>query len=212
MLMPWQGFKWLICCALVLQIIKFQSSPAKVHMLVDNSHKTPWEMTFESTRVGGCSPACWNQPFRLMAYQAALVSFRNATPSASCSCWWGPDTPIWVNLTWSLCSSALGIWVERPLHLITATSLKWRLSLNYPNVSSSFDDTGGSSPPRSLQTWVTCSGLGHTPDESIAFLPHDIYALGTQENPQGEKEWTEHIRATLRSHTHIDFKLVSLYF
>lgn len=72
--------------------------------------------------------------------------------------------------------------------------------------------TGGSPPPRSLQTWVTCCGLGHTPDESTAFLPHDIYALGTQENPQGEKEWTEHIKATLRSHTHIDFKLVSLIF
>lgn len=72
--------------------------------------------------------------------------------------------------------------------------------------------TGGSPPPRSLQTWVTCCGLGHTPDESTAFLPHDIYALGTQENPQGEKEWTEHIKATLRSHTHIDFKLVRLLF
>ncbi|XP_028272722.1 inositol polyphosphate phosphatase-like 1b isoform X2 [Parambassis ranga] len=69
---------------------------------------------------------------------------------------------------------------------------------------------GGSPPPRSLQSWVTCCGLGHTPDESTALLPHDIYALGTQENPQGEREWTEHIKATLRSYTHIDFKQVAV--
>uniref|UniRef100_A0AAQ5Y2L1 phosphatidylinositol-3,4,5-trisphosphate 5-phosphatase n=1 Tax=Amphiprion ocellaris TaxID=80972 RepID=A0AAQ5Y2L1_AMPOC len=69
---------------------------------------------------------------------------------------------------------------------------------------------GSSPPPRSLQTWVTCCGLGHTPDESTALLPHDIYALGTQENPQGEREWTEHIKATLRSYTHTDFKQVAV--
>lgn len=55
---------------------------------------------------------------------------------------------------------------------------------------------------------MTCCGLGHTPDEATALLPHDIYAVGTQENPQGEKEWTEHIKATLRSYTQIEFKQV----
>ncbi|XP_047440673.1 inositol polyphosphate phosphatase-like 1b [Mugil cephalus] len=82
-----------------------------------------------------------------------------------------------------------------------------------PDVISVFVGTwnmGGSPPPRSLQSWVTCCGLGHTPDESIALLPHDIYAVGTQENPQGEKEWTEHIKATLRSYTRIDFKQVAV--
>ncbi|XP_038145450.1 inositol polyphosphate phosphatase-like 1b [Cyprinodon tularosa] len=85
--------------------------------------------------------------------------------------------------------------------------------LEQPDVVSVFVGTwnmGGSPPPRSLQSWVTCCGLGHTPDESTAFIPHDIYALGTQENPQGEKEWTEHIKATLRSYTQIDFKLVAV--
>lgn len=67
---------------------------------------------------------------------------------------------------------------------------------------------GGSPPPRNLQSWVTCCGLGLTPDESVSWLPHDIYAFGTQDNPQGEKEWMEHIRATLKSATHIDFKQV----
>ncbi|TNM99148.1 hypothetical protein fugu_013712 [Takifugu bimaculatus] len=66
-----------------------------------------------------------------------------------------------------------------------------------PDVISVFVGTwnmGGSPPPRALQTWMTCCGLGHTPDEATALLPHDIYAVGTQENPQGEKEWTEHIK------------------
>lgn len=67
---------------------------------------------------------------------------------------------------------------------------------------------GDTPPPASLQTWVTCCGLGLIPDESIASLPHDIYAVGTQDNPQGEREWVEHVRATLRSSTNIDFKQV----
>ncbi|XP_056898741.1 inositol polyphosphate phosphatase-like 1b isoform X1 [Takifugu flavidus] len=82
-----------------------------------------------------------------------------------------------------------------------------------PDVISVFVGTwnmGGSPPPRALQTWMTCCGLGHTPDEATALLPHDIYAVGTQENPQGEKEWTEHIKATLRSYTRIEFKQVAV--
>uniref|UniRef100_G3PYJ6 phosphatidylinositol-3,4,5-trisphosphate 5-phosphatase n=1 Tax=Gasterosteus aculeatus aculeatus TaxID=481459 RepID=G3PYJ6_GASAC len=85
--------------------------------------------------------------------------------------------------------------------------------LREPDVISVFVGTwnmGGSPPPRSLRSWVTCCGLGHTPDESTASLPHDIYAYGTQENPQGEREWTEHIKATLRSSTHIDFRQVAV--
>ncbi|XP_061691993.1 inositol polyphosphate phosphatase-like 1b [Syngnathoides biaculeatus] len=85
--------------------------------------------------------------------------------------------------------------------------------MSEPDVISVFVGTwnmGSSPPPRNLQSWVTCCGLGHTPDESTASLPHDIYALGTQENPQGEREWVEHIKATLRSHTQIDFKQVAV--
>ncbi|XP_037316389.2 inositol polyphosphate phosphatase-like 1b [Pungitius pungitius] len=85
--------------------------------------------------------------------------------------------------------------------------------LREPDVISVFVGTwnmGGSPPPRSLQSWVACCGLGHTPDDSTASLPHDIYAFGTQENPQGEREWTEHIKANLRSHTHMDYKQVAV--
>uniref|UniRef100_A0A8C7FZ05 phosphatidylinositol-3,4,5-trisphosphate 5-phosphatase n=1 Tax=Oncorhynchus kisutch TaxID=8019 RepID=A0A8C7FZ05_ONCKI len=85
--------------------------------------------------------------------------------------------------------------------------------LSEPDVISVFVGSwnmGGSPPPRSLQSWVTCCGLGRTPDESTALLPHDIYALGTQENSQGEKEWTEHVKASLHSYTHIEYKQVAV--
>ncbi|XP_062855895.1 inositol polyphosphate phosphatase-like 1b [Trichomycterus rosablanca] len=84
---------------------------------------------------------------------------------------------------------------------------------NEPDAISVFVGTwnmGGSPPPHALQSWVACCGLGLTPDESIASLPHDIYAFGTQDNPQGEREWLEHIRATLKNATHIEFKQVAL--
>ncbi|KAM8733026.1 inositol polyphosphate phosphatase-like 1b [Acanthopagrus schlegelii] len=137
----------------ILQIVKFQSSPAKVCLVVDSHHSTPREMTFESVRKRDA----FCQLLQLMKTRHSQLS--------------EPD----------VVSVFVGTW-----------------------------NMGGSPPPRSLQTWVTCCGLGHTPDESTALLPHDIYALGTQENPQGEREWTEHIKATLRSYTHIDFKQVAV--
>ncbi|XP_031718447.1 inositol polyphosphate phosphatase-like 1b [Anarrhichthys ocellatus] len=137
----------------ILQIVKFQSSPAKVRMVVDSHHNTPREMTFESARKRDA----FCQLLQLMKTRHSHLREPDAI------------------------SVFVGTW-----------------------------NMGGSPPPRSLQSWVTCCGLGHTPDDSTALLPHDIYALGTQENPQGEREWTEHIKATLRSHTHIDFKQVAV--
>lgn len=84
-LMPCQDFNWLACSTSVLQIIKFQSSPAKVHVVVDSSHNPPWEMTFESTRVGGVSPARWNQllPGCSLTRQSLCVSeTRRLLPTA----------------------------------------------------------------------------------------------------------------------------------
>ncbi|XP_034739540.1 inositol polyphosphate phosphatase-like 1b [Etheostoma cragini] len=137
----------------ILQIVKFQSSPAKVRMVVDSSNNTPREMTFESARKRDA----FCQLLQLMKTRHSQLK--------------EPD----------VISVFVGTW-----------------------------NMGGSPPPRSLQSWVTCCGLGHTPDDSTALLPHDIYALGTQENPQGEREWTEQIKATLRSYTHIDFKQVAV--
>uniref|UniRef100_A0A8C4GZR5 phosphatidylinositol-3,4,5-trisphosphate 5-phosphatase n=1 Tax=Dicentrarchus labrax TaxID=13489 RepID=A0A8C4GZR5_DICLA len=138
---------------IITYIHHFQSSPAKVRIVVDSHHNTPREMTFESARKRDA----FCQLLQLMKTRHSQLS--------------EPD----------VVSVFVGTW-----------------------------NMGGSPPPRSLQSWVTCCGLGHTPDESIALLPHDIYALGTQENPQGEREWTEHIKATLRSYTQIDFKQVAV--
>ncbi|XP_074529804.1 inositol polyphosphate phosphatase-like 1b isoform X2 [Halichoeres trimaculatus] len=137
----------------ILQIVKFQSSPAKVRVVVDSHHNTPREMMFESARKRDA----FCQLIQLMKTRHSQLS--------------EPD----------MVSVFVGTW-----------------------------NMGGSPPPRSLQSWVTCCGLGHTPDEMTALLPHDIYALGTQENTQGEREWTEQVKATLRSYTHIDFKQVAV--
>ncbi|XP_019726761.1 inositol polyphosphate phosphatase-like 1b isoform X2 [Hippocampus comes] len=137
----------------VLQVVKYQSSPTKVRVVIDSHHNAPREMIFESTRKGNA----FCQLIQLMKTRHSELS--------------EPD----------VISVFVGTW-----------------------------NMGGFPPPRSLQSWVTCCGLGHTPDESTASLPHDIYALGTQENPQGEKEWAEHIKATLRSYTQIDFKQVAV--
>uniref|UniRef100_A0A3Q2YLC6 phosphatidylinositol-3,4,5-trisphosphate 5-phosphatase n=1 Tax=Hippocampus comes TaxID=109280 RepID=A0A3Q2YLC6_HIPCM len=136
----------------VLQVVKYQSSPTKVRVVIDSHHNAPREMIFESTRGNA-----FCQLIQLMKTRHSELS--------------EPD----------VISVFVGTW-----------------------------NMGGFPPPRSLQSWVTCCGLGHTPDESTASLPHDIYALGTQENPQGEKEWAEHIKATLRSYTQIDFKQVAV--
>lgn len=136
----------------ILQIIKFQSSPAKVQMVVDKLHNTPREMIFESARKRDA----FCQLLQLMKIRHSEMH--------------EPD----------LISVFVGTW------------------------------NMGGSPPASLESWVTCCGLGRTPDESVALLPYDVYALGTQENPQGEREWTENIKATLCSSTHIDFKLVAV--
>ncbi|XP_072293210.1 inositol polyphosphate phosphatase-like 1b isoform X2 [Eucyclogobius newberryi] len=137
----------------ILQIVKFQSSSAKVQMVVDKLHNTPREMIFESARKRNA----FCQLLQLMKIRhSGMIE---------------PD----------LISVFIGTW-----------------------------NMGGSSSPGSLRSWVTCCGLGHTPDESIGHLPHDIYAVGTQENQQSEREWTENLKATLRSYSHIDFKLVAV--
>ncbi|CAB1457112.1 unnamed protein product [Pleuronectes platessa] len=109
----------------ILQIVKFQSSPAKVCMVVDSHHNTPREMTFESARK--CDSFC--QLLQMMKTRHSQLS--------------EPD----------MVSVFVGTW-----------------------------NMGGSPPPRSLQTKTL----------------------------KGEREWIEHIKATLRSYTHIDFKQVAV--
>uniref|UniRef100_A0A8C4SV03 phosphatidylinositol-3,4,5-trisphosphate 5-phosphatase n=1 Tax=Erpetoichthys calabaricus TaxID=27687 RepID=A0A8C4SV03_ERPCA len=82
-----------------------------------------------------------------------------------------------------------------------------------PDVISVFAGTwnmGSTPPPRSLASWLTSAGLGRILDETMAQVPHDIYAIGTQENILGDREWVELLKAALRNITNIDFKLVAL--
>lgn len=98
----------------VLQIVKFQSSPAKVRMMVDSHHSTPWELTFESARVRqhtGFDNLLESTFSFSITYQVALIPCRNVTLSANFSSWWKADIHSWVNLTWFLCLLAPGIWV-----------------------------------------------------------------------------------------------------
>uniref|UniRef100_A0A9J8AKD0 phosphatidylinositol-3,4,5-trisphosphate 5-phosphatase n=1 Tax=Cyprinus carpio carpio TaxID=630221 RepID=A0A9J8AKD0_CYPCA len=138
---------------LVVQLVKIQSGPAKLKMVIDSHHNPPRELVFESIK-------------KREAFCRLLQLMKTAHSQRS------------------------------ELDVISVFVGTWNM--------------GGTPPPGSLQSWVTCCGLGLTPDESIATLPHDIYAVGTQDNPQGEREWAEHIRATLRSATNIDFKQVAV--
>uniref|UniRef100_A0A8C7WFL3 phosphatidylinositol-3,4,5-trisphosphate 5-phosphatase n=1 Tax=Oncorhynchus mykiss TaxID=8022 RepID=A0A8C7WFL3_ONCMY len=131
-------------------------------------------------------------------------------PPLICMCFYPLDSIVVFTLTENTLSSLQ----KREAFCQLLQLMKTRHSrLSEPDVISVFVGSwnmGGSPPPRSLQSWVTCCGLGRTPDESTALLPHDIYALGTQENSQGEKEWTEHVKATLHSYTHIEYKQVAV--
>uniref|UniRef100_A0AAZ3NVA8 phosphatidylinositol-3,4,5-trisphosphate 5-phosphatase n=1 Tax=Oncorhynchus tshawytscha TaxID=74940 RepID=A0AAZ3NVA8_ONCTS len=131
-------------------------------------------------------------------------------PPLICMCFYPLDSIVVFTLTENTLSSLQ----KREAFCQLLQLMKTRHSrLSEPDLISVFVGSwnmGGSPPPRSLQSWVTCCGLGRTPDESTALLPHDIYALGTQENSQGEKEWTEHVKATLHSYTHIEYKQVAV--
>ncbi|NXA05230.1 SHIP2 phosphatase, partial [Sapayoa aenigma] len=69
---------------------------------------------------------------------------------------------------------------------------------------------GSTPPPRSLASWLTSRGLGHTQDETTACIPHDIYVIGTQENSLGDREWVEFLRSSLKTLMAIDYRVVAL--
>lgn len=71
---------------------------------------------------------------------------------------------------------------------------------------------GSTPPPRSLASWLTSRGLGHTQDETTACIPHDIYVIGTQENSLGDREWVDFLRASLKTLMAIDYQVVTANF
>ncbi|NXG56174.1 SHP2A phosphatase, partial [Hemiprocne comata] len=86
-------------------------------------------------------------------------------------------------------------------------------NLDEPDLISVYVGTwnmGSTPPPRSLASWLTSRGLGHTQDETTACIPHDIYVIGTQENSLGDREWVEFLRASLKTLMAIDYRVVAL--
>ncbi|OXB62674.1 hypothetical protein ASZ78_006493 [Callipepla squamata] len=86
-------------------------------------------------------------------------------------------------------------------------------NLDEPDLISVYVGTwnmGSTPPPRSLASWLTSRGLGHTQDETTACIPHDIYVIGTQENSVGDREWVEFLRASLKTLMAIDYRVVAL--
>ncbi|XP_045150265.1 phosphatidylinositol 3,4,5-trisphosphate 5-phosphatase 1 [Echinops telfairi] len=68
---------------------------------------------------------------------------------------------------------------------------------------------GNAPPPKKITSWFLSKGQGKTRDDSADYIPHDIYVIGTQEDPLGEKEWLETLKHSLQEITSITFKMVS---
>ncbi|XP_061895445.1 phosphatidylinositol 3,4,5-trisphosphate 5-phosphatase 1 isoform X2 [Entelurus aequoreus] len=70
---------------------------------------------------------------------------------------------------------------------------------------------GNAGPPHGTSSWFQCKGQGRTQDDTADLIPHDIYVVGTQEDPLGEKEWADAVKSVLRSVTNIHFKQVAVH-
>uniref|UniRef100_A0A2K6FHL3 phosphatidylinositol-3,4,5-trisphosphate 5-phosphatase n=1 Tax=Propithecus coquereli TaxID=379532 RepID=A0A2K6FHL3_PROCO len=62
-----------------------------------------------------------------------------------------------------------------------------------------------------ITSWFLSKGQGKTRDDSADYIPHDIYVIGTQEDPLGEKEWLEILRQSLQEITSVTFKTVAIH-
>ncbi|XP_075040612.1 phosphatidylinositol 3,4,5-trisphosphate 5-phosphatase 2A-like isoform X2 [Mixophyes fleayi] len=70
---------------------------------------------------------------------------------------------------------------------------------------------GGSSPPRSFSSWLSARQLEGSLDNAAVCVSYDLYMIGTQENPQGDREWAELLRTALISHTMKEYKMVCVH-
>uniref|UniRef100_A0A8C2B7T8 phosphatidylinositol-3,4,5-trisphosphate 5-phosphatase n=1 Tax=Cyprinus carpio TaxID=7962 RepID=A0A8C2B7T8_CYPCA len=68
---------------------------------------------------------------------------------------------------------------------------------------------GNANPPQNITSWFQSKGQGKTHDDTASQIPHDIYVIGTQEDPLGEKDWIETVRGALRDITNISFKQIA---
>ncbi|XP_029938564.1 phosphatidylinositol 3,4,5-trisphosphate 5-phosphatase 1 [Salarias fasciatus] len=69
---------------------------------------------------------------------------------------------------------------------------------------------GNAGPPHNINSWFQCKGQGKTQDDTANHIPHDLYVIGTQEDPLGEREWADTVKGVLRNITNISFKQVAI--
>ncbi|XP_043820457.1 phosphatidylinositol 3,4,5-trisphosphate 5-phosphatase 1 isoform X1 [Dromiciops gliroides] len=70
---------------------------------------------------------------------------------------------------------------------------------------------GDAPPPKKITSWFLSKGQGKTRDDSADYIPHDIYVIGTQEDPLGDKEWLEILKHSLQEITDISFKTIAIH-
>ncbi|NWU97387.1 SHIP1 phosphatase, partial [Upupa epops] len=70
---------------------------------------------------------------------------------------------------------------------------------------------GAAPSPKKITSWFLSKGQGKTRDDTADYIAHDIYVIGTQEDPQGEKEWLETLRHSLQEITSISFKAIAIH-
>uniref|UniRef100_A0A8C4MLX7 phosphatidylinositol-3,4,5-trisphosphate 5-phosphatase n=1 Tax=Equus asinus asinus TaxID=83772 RepID=A0A8C4MLX7_EQUAS len=70
---------------------------------------------------------------------------------------------------------------------------------------------GNAPPPKKITSWFLSKGQGKTRDDSADYIPHDIYVIGTQEDPLGEKEWLEILKHSLQEITSMTFKTIAIH-
>ncbi|XP_063771794.1 phosphatidylinositol 3,4,5-trisphosphate 5-phosphatase 1 isoform X2 [Pseudophryne corroboree] len=69
---------------------------------------------------------------------------------------------------------------------------------------------GCAPPPKKITSWFLCKGQGKTRDETADYIEHDIYVIGTQEDPLNEKEWVEILLRSLNEITTAEYKLITI--
>ncbi|KAG8580621.1 hypothetical protein GDO81_007364 [Engystomops pustulosus] len=82
-----------------------------------------------------------------------------------------------------------------------------------PDMLSIFTGTwnmGDAPPPKKITSWFLCKGQGKTRDETTDYIEHDIYVIGTQEDPLNEKEWVDILLRSLNEITNAEYKLITI--
>ncbi|KAK2141790.1 hypothetical protein LSH36_1040g00029 [Paralvinella palmiformis] len=64
---------------------------------------------------------------------------------------------------------------------------------------------GNEPAPTDIHNWLLCQGCGKSRDKVLTVIPHDMYAIGTQESAMTEKEWIARLQRTLSDCLQTDF-------